>query len=488
MAVVDSIFTHARAAPDKTAVVYNGRALSYRTFAGYITLARRSLARQAVGRDQAAVLCINNTLNAWVVALALRSLGVTTVNGRSIEDVEQLGLGPVSVVTSAVETGVWPGLDGAAAAAGARLIVEPADVYADIKTVDIEPVALHPIPGGHILLTSGTTGVYKKVLWDAAADADLIALNTERAGLTASTVFNVMGFAPWTMASYIWPTQVWTLGGQVLIDQNPWPWRSFEGAAATHAVITPSLLDSVLGAPAETMLRNDLMTLFVVAGALSRAQREAARERLTHRITCIFGATESAHLTYTPIETAEDLRAHRLDAGDHFQVVDDQDAQLPLGRTGVVRIRANRATGYLNDPATTAAFFRRGYFYPGDLGVIGSGGRLALQGRVTEVINVGGRKIGALPIETKLQDALGAEAVCIFSIPGETGEDVHVAIQPGRVIGAAELKAALAAALPPGIAGVRVHTVKSFPRNHMGKIERAKLKALLAPQERPLED
>lgn len=89
-----------------------------------------------------------------------------------------------------------------------------------------------------------------------------------------------------------------------------------------------------------------------------------------------------------------------------------------------------------------------------------------------------GDKIAAAPIEAALRDALGARDVCVFSAPGADGEAVHVAVQPGRTISPDDLRAALAVALP-GIAQVRVHAVEAFPRNHIGKIERAALKAQL---------
>ncbi|MDR3470750.1 MAG: hypothetical protein P4M09_03535, partial [Devosia sp.] len=96
----------------------------------------------------------------------------------------------------------------------------------------------------------------------------------------------------------------------------------------------------------------------------------------------------------------------------------------------------------------------------------------------------GGDKIATTPIETALQDRLGAEAVCVFSVPGQDGEAVHVAIQTARPVAAAELKAALRAALP-AVPQARVHAVKAFPRNHLGKIERAALKAQLLGEDTP---
>jgi acyl-coenzyme A synthetase/AMP-(fatty) acid ligase len=138
----------------------------------------------------------------------------------------------------------------------------------------------------------------------------------------------------------------------------------------------------------------------------------------------------------------------------------------------------NRSASYLGDPDATSLFFRDGYFYPGDLAVMREDGRLALRGRVTDVINVLGSKYAALPIEIALQEQLRAQAVHVFSHPGQDGEEVHVVIQPGPLITPGALKTALLESLPR-IDHVRVHRVKSFPRNNMGKIERAVLKAQL---------
>jgi acyl-CoA synthetase (AMP-forming)/AMP-acid ligase II len=159
-------------------------------------------------------------------------------------------------------------------------------------------------------------------------------------------------------------------------------------------------------------------------------------------------------------------------------VVDDADRPLPSGQVGLVRLKASRGeAGYLDDEATSRAFFKGGWFYPGDLGII-EAGRLVLQGRVTDVINIKGGKLATLPIETALQERLGARAVCVFSVPTPDGEAVHVAIQPGQTITPQALRDALIAALPR-MRDVRVHRVESLPRNHMGKVDRAALKRAL---------
>jgi acyl-coenzyme A synthetase/AMP-(fatty) acid ligase len=223
------------------------------------------------------------------------------------------------------------------------------------------------------------------------------------------------------------------------------------------------------------------LRIFVVGGVLSQALWREARERLTDDIWSAYGSTESCHLAYTRVETAEDLNAHQIHAADRIQVVDEDDRPSLPGQIGVVRIRTGGVDRYLDDPETSRVFFHDGYFYPGDLALVRGDGRFSLQGRITDVVNVLGSKLATTPIETALQEALEAEAVCVFSAPGAQGEQVHVAIQLKRMISAGELKAALQASLPPAVADVRVHAVKAFPRNYMGKIDRARLRDQLAP-------
>ncbi|MDR3513931.1 MAG: fatty acid--CoA ligase family protein [Caulobacteraceae bacterium] len=479
MALIGSIVSHARTAPGRTAVVNNGQTYSYRAFAGLIAGARAVLARQSPPTDRVAVLCVDAPFDAWIIGIALRSLGVTTVNARSVEDIGRLNLGPVSVVWG--EAGPWPGLAAEAERAGcSSLAVSQADCLGGVQALASSlPEPPDDAGGGHILLTSGTTGVYKKILASAAQEARNVASRAEPFGLNAASVVNVFDFGGWTGIGYRYPVAVWTVGGAVVIDQSVDGRRSFRPQELTHAFVQPQLLAELLATPTEGAQRNDAMMLAFGGGVLSVAHWRAARERFTDAVCTTIGATEIGNLTLTRIESPEDLPWHRVCEGIEVQIVDDNDQPLPAGQTGVVRMRTTGVEGYLGDPQTSAAFFRGGFFYPGDLGVLREDGRLSLQGRVTDVINVGGDKIATTPIETLIQDRLGAEAVCVFSVPGQDGEAVHVAIQPGRPIKPAELKAALVEALAGLAEQVQAHQVAAFPRNHMGKIERAALKQRL---------
>lgn len=476
-AVVHSIFGFAARAPDKPALTVTGhgaRTLTYREFAARIALMRGFLARQPLALDRVAVLCIADLAEVWIVGLALRGLGVTTLHCGSAGDIGRLGLARPTVVSLAAES--WPGLAEAVERAGGSLILAPSGVHDAWSEVEIAAAAPAARPaGGHILLTSGTTGVYKKVLITAAGEAANLAFRTDLYRLSGQSIVNVFGMGGWTSVGYHLPATVWSLGGGAVFHHGPDNWRSLAQAPCTAAFTHPELLAALLATPEDALARNDAMMLMVTSGPLSRANWRAARERLTRDVRTCIGSTEAGGVSLTRIETADDLNWHRIHPGREVQVVDEADRPLPAGAVGVLRVRTTGVDAYLGDAPASAAFFRGGYFYPGDLGVRRDDGRIALQGRVTDVINVMGHKRPAAPIEARLQDSLGAPAVCVFSVPGADGEAVHVAIQPGQAITAEQLKAALLEALP-GVAGAHVHTVEAFPRNATGKIDRAALR------------
>jgi acyl-coenzyme A synthetase/AMP-(fatty) acid ligase len=212
---------------------------------------------------------------------------------------------------------------------------------------------------------------------------------------------------------------------------------------------------------------------------LSGAQWTEARRRLTSDLWSLYGATEAELISFTPLGETEDLLRHRISPGCDLQIVDERHQPLPRGAVGALRARPTRVASYLNDPEGSARFFRDGYFYPGDTGAIGEDGYLRLHGRTTEVINVLGDKVGVLPIEAALRDALKVRDVCLIAAMGAQGEELHVAIETDASLSLEALRAALASALPRGVAQVRAHKVDHFPRNAMGKVERAKLLAQL---------
>ena len=188
------IFDWAKRTPDRTAMIYNGRPWPYRTFANAIAVARGYVARRGyVGPGYAALFC-DNQQGFWVFSLALPNMrGVITIPGEP-----------------------WAGLlESRCIELGLRL--------ESVSLAGEAPLALdasQPI-GGHILLTSGTTGIPKMVVMSADRDAGLARLHGGLLGMNQHTVFSVFHYTPWTGLCYKWAISAWTVGGAVLIEKQP---------------------------------------------------------------------------------------------------------------------------------------------------------------------------------------------------------------------------------------------------------------------------
>ena len=107
--ITQLIFDWAKQTPDKTAVIYNGRPFSYRSFAQLIAVARGYFAGRGYVGPGYAVLAVANLMDFWILSLALRSLGLTTVAVQSTAAVAELGLANVRcVIASQAKPGpVW---------------------------------------------------------------------------------------------------------------------------------------------------------------------------------------------------------------------------------------------------------------------------------------------------------------------------------------------------------------------------------------------
>jgi acyl-coenzyme A synthetase/AMP-(fatty) acid ligase len=106
--------------------------------------------------------------------------------------------------------------------------------------------------------------------------------------------------------------------------------------------------------------------------------------------------------------------------------------------------------------------------------------RIALQGRTTDVINVGGLKIAPAPIEDRLVRLLRVSAVCLISTQNDNGEEeIHVIVETPKPIDSDEVMPILNQELH-GPDNARIHYVAALPRNQMGKILRQKIQADVA--------
>lgn len=487
MYVLQQIYAAASETPDRLAVVFNGRAVTYGEFWRLIDGRRRSL-DPFLPESGVAIVAIDDILESWLVVLALRGLGVDTAVVRNAEEAALFdGLDVACLIT--LDADPRPEIRAPAGARRLRL-ADPAGQL--VSTA--EPLPLQPnlrAPGGHILLTSGTTGRSKMVRSMRGDTPDAIESRRQRyveleghRPTGADTVSAIFNFGLWTAAGHSQPIFVWCQKGAVVIHQGEDWHKALHWPGLTHATVTPHNLTELMALPQDAYPAHPDMQLSITAGAVTPALIRETRRRLTSRITITLASTEAGGWARTVVESDEDLRWYRLDPKRRVEVVDDAGRPLPPGQLGRVRValRPNDPRGYHGDAATTAAFFDETWFYPGDLGVLDGKGRLALHGRTTDIVHINGDKYPAEPWERAIQEKVECDAVCVISGRwGSHEERLHVFIESRRPIGAEALGEALRTTLF-GFADVQVHRVQAMPRTGAGKIKRRALAQQLHDQ------
>src|SRR6185437_2214553 len=180
-----------------------------------------------------------------------------------------------------------------------------------------------------------------------------------------------------------------------------------------------------------------------------------------------YGMTEASHqMTSNPLPPG-DRRPGTVGivAGAEVAILDADWQPLPAGTAGEVSVRGPGVVdGYLDNPESTAASFRDGWFRTGDLGRLSADGYLTLDGRLKELINRGGEKIAPREIDEALLAHPGVREAVAFGVPdAKWGEVVHAAVVATGVSDA-ELRAFCAERLAAFKVPRRIHMVEQIPK------------------------
>ncbi|MEV6654692.1 class I adenylate-forming enzyme family protein [Streptomyces sp. NPDC051219] len=141
------------------------------------------------------------------------------------------------------------------------------------------------------------------------------------------------------------------------------------------------------------------------------------------RITDVFGLSETCTSDFIVAPEAYRELAGSIgfpSAGVAAKVVGDDGRDAPAGEVAELWIRTPfRMTGYLGDPAATAAATAGEWFRTGDLARRGDDGRFVLAGRAKNIISRGGNKISPLEVEGVYAGHPACAAVVATGVPDD---------------------------------------------------------------------
>lgn len=173
-------------------------------------------------------------------------------------------------------------------------------------------------------------------------------------------------------------------------------------------------------------------------------------------------------------------------AGVELRIVDEEGNDLPAGEAGEVAVRApNVSPGYLDRPNETAAVFRRGWFFTGDVGRLDEEGFLYILDRKKDVIITGGENVWSGEVEAVLYRHPDVVETAVIGVPEETWGEAILAVivpTPGSDLTAGGGEDALIEHCRRFIGGYKVprrfRFVDALPKSAMGKTLKAELRRL----------
>jgi acyl-coenzyme A synthetase/AMP-(fatty) acid ligase len=479
--IINRVYEWAKCQPDKTAVIWSDVSVSYLSFANAIRATFEFFQQENLPVGRTAIVLVHNLLDAWLIVLALRALGLNTISVTPTVAADTLKIRDVAcVVVTQTEAAARPDLI-ADAASGARIVVVP-QLHRTGPPEDLYACSGSPF-GGHILYTSGTTGVYKKIMMSGEPEDRRNFTRAQFWSFSRNTVGHFLDFGLWTGIGFKGPLAVWHAGGCVVLDQSDDRFKNFflHGSNFAH-LITPMLKD-LLQTRGPLARPVDGFAITVGGGFLPIDLAEQSIQKLTDRITLQYSVTE---LIPSPLRsefrTKDDLHWLMPTKERLVQIIDENGRECAIDEEGELRIQLSDidCTHYLDDEETSARIFRDGFFYPGDMAVRRQDGRIRILGRFADVVILRGQKKAVAPIEQAIQRDLKVDEVCLFSGLNKQGYDeVVVAIESNREIEKTKLEGVARKFFPSERVRFTIH--REFPRTATGtrKIKRALLKKLL---------
>jgi acyl-coenzyme A synthetase/AMP-(fatty) acid ligase len=473
--VYEAILFQRRLSPHATAVVAGSAEISYTRFCADIDKVTRILHSHALPAGTRVAISVTDVYLHWLALIALARLGCVSASAGMVPgELELLG---AQVVLN----------DGGEPVTGRRTIAVGADwlgTRADTLPAFRDPHG-HPADAPcRIILSSGTTGVQKKVLVTYAQLHHRLANVARAYGFNpAPRVMSAVGFV--TIAGFVSALNAWSSGrAVVLLVGHPGQTlpQLVQASRAGSVFLSPAQLAGMIDQLADGFWPGQPFVIYTGGSTLPLAVNEKARLRLTQSLYVVYGSTETGTISlgHAALAAGRPGFSGFVVPSARVEVVSEKGLPLPPGTPGELRMRSTgMATGYLDDDGSRSdGAFRDGWFHPGDIGVLGEDGSLTIQGRVHDLMNMGGVKLSPDLLEHKLAACPGIADIAAFSVPDAKGLDapwVAVVVSDGYSdTQLLQLYAKEFPLMPP----LQVARIDHVPRNVMGKVLRSELRSL----------
>ncbi len=434
------------AAPASTFLVFEGpdgttTSWTYGEFDALVSRAAAALADRGVRQGSAVHLALTSSPAFVAVWLAVTGMGAWMVPSDPMAAVPELR-GHLARTRPSV------GVCATARAGTYRAAVEEGGLPLEVVEVDEADTVLAvlgcgtlaswPRPGlrdrAAVMFTSGTTGAPKGVEITQANYAFAGATMAAAAGLEARhRQLVVLPLFHANAQYYSFASAIWAGASVALV--HGFSASGFLAQAARHRATHASLFAAPMrmilargGAPVEGVALEHCWYAMNISDDQHRT--------FTRLFGCaprqLYGMTETipAVLTDRP-EAPVPSSMGFVTAGCTVQVQRADGTEAAPGEVGEIAVGGEPGitlfAGYLDDPATTAASFRDGWFLTGDRAACDADGRFSFDGRRADVLKVAGENVSTVEVEQVLSAHPAVLEAAVVGQPDPVRDEVPVA-------------------------------------------------------------
>lgn len=468
-----AVTLRARASRSAIAYVSDNFVVTYGQMANDIARAALWLNRQGILEGDRVLLQMSSVYRQWILFFALEELGAVSMATGAGSGIRSRTLKTAGATTFI--TDIPPAEP-----------MEPSGLVLDSGWLKrIRKLRPLPLPSRKrssddpicIVVSSGTTGIPKKVLFTRAL-LDARILTPQTADLIHASARVVLQLPHHSIGALSTALKTWFMGATLCIAGPNLSIADFllkydptliVGAPAHYAQFLAAL-------PADFKPKRAIHTT-VGGGALTSALGAAVRRVFLGGTTMIYGSTETGYMTRGDDLLGDDERAVGFAwPWMEIEIRGPEATVLPAGEIGEVWVRGSHVfNGYLEDAQAESSGFRDGWFHPGDLGSIRADGMVLIHGRTDDLMNFRGAKYLPSSIEAKVRKLGLTEDVAAFKALDPDSSEPALWLS---CVAAETFDPSVLADVVPRTGAFFLAFVDALPRNAMGKVERVVLTEL----------
>ena len=483
MNITETFGHHARAVPDRPAIVHGERVVLYRDLDALVSCTAAHLYSLGLAQGDVAGVALKDSIEHLVILAAMARAGIVILplDWRWTPAEQERVVSHFGARMVLTEPGKQD-LKGVAC-----VVVGP-----DWNALIEKKSAQQSFPGGDLpllmSLSSGTTGRPKgprirhsqflaryRVFWIN------LGFNSQDRFLSATPFYYGGGRT--------FPLTMLYSGGTVFMLPPPYEPEALCEAVTKYRIssifLVPTLIRRLLTLPAEKLVPIRSLRLLLSSGSALHAEERRTLRALCPGFVEYYSSTEGGGVSFLTAEDPDSFSESvgRPVFGVEVQCVDENHLPLPARGIGRIRYRGPAvADGFWNDPEASKEAFRDGWWYPGDLGMLDESGYLYLKGRSKDMIIRGGINIYPGEVEAALQSHPAVADSAVVGWPSrEFNEEIAAFVILRGTATPGELRDLCKTRLAPYKVPREVFVVKDFPRNTLGKVIKVDLSAGLAP-------